>query len=273
MNAFERFVAFLSAQMTTPTAYGWYHLMCLAIMIGLCIGLGFAFRKASDKTIRIFLLCASLTFVIFEIFKQLVFSYNVDTDVWDYQWYAFPFQFCSSPMYVALLASIVKKGKFQDFLYSFLATFSLFAGLIVMIMPGDVFISDTVVNIQTMIHHGGMVVIGVVLFASKSVKFNHFTILKAMAVFATLVAIALLGGCIYVWAGGTETFNLFYINPYFNCHLPVFSTIQATCPYIIFLLSYLVGFSLAAYIVLLVAMGINKLIHVCADKRQKRVKS
>ena len=36
------------------------------------------------------------------------FSFNYDSlhTWWNYQWYAFPFQFCSTPMYVGLIAAL-----------------------------------------------------------------------------------------------------------------------------------------------------------------------
>lgn len=187
---------------------------------------------------------------------------------WAYQWYVFPFQFCSTPMYVCLLASLVKKGKFQDCLFAFLATFSIFGGLSVMLMPGDVFMSFIGINIQTMVHHGGMIIVGVVMYTSRACKLEHKSILKAGAVFLSLVSIAVLLNCVYVW-GGTATCNLFYISPFFPSTLPVFSTIYTQVPYVIFLLLYVLSFIFIAYVILLVAMLINKLI----NKNRKNNKS
>lgn len=264
---FNDFVNFLQTEMPVPSAYGWFHLLSIAIVIGLSIFLGIKFKNASEKKVKIFLLITSIILILFEAYKQLVFSYSYSQDgVWDFQWYAFPFQFCSTPMYVCLIASLIKKGKVQECLYSFLATFSLFGGLLVMLVPGDVFIEFIGINIQTMVHHGAMVVIGVVLYASKSIKLQHKTILKACYVFFTLVGIALAFDCIYYWLGGTETCNLFFISPYFPSTLPVFSVLWQNLPYLLFLLSYILGFSIIAYVVLLVVMLINK----CLQKKAKQ---
>lgn len=251
-----KFLEILKSTMTKPTLYGWYHLMCLAIVLGLSIFLGIRFRNASEKKIRIFLIISGVAMILFEIYKQFIFSYSINDGVvtWSYQWRSFPFQFCSTPMYVALLAGILKKGKLQESLYSFLATFGLFGGGIVMFIPSTVFMKYIAINIHTMFHHGMMVVIGVVLLSSKAVKIEHKTILKAVAVFISLTAIALLADCVYVWCGGTQDFNMFYISPYRETELIVFDKIQQNTHYIVFLLSYLVGFSLAGYAVLLIAM-------------------
>ena len=56
-----------------------------------------------------------------------------------------------------------------------------------------------------------------------------------------------------------ETFNMFYVSPYCDPSLPVYSNVQAIVPYPWSLVIYIAGFSLAAYIMLLGAMGIRKL--------------
>ena len=264
---FNKFVNFLQAEMPTPTLYGWFHLFCVGITIGLAIFLGIKFRNASEHSVRKFLIVTSMILIFFELYKQLIFSYSYDADyVWDYQWYAFPFQFCSTPMYVCLLAGLLKKGKIQNALFSFLGTYALLGGLLVMSMPGDVFMSFIGINIQTMVHHGAMIVIAVVLYSSKSIKLDHKTIINALLVFLVLISIALMGNCIYYWVSGVETFNLFYISPYYPSTLPVFDIIYTKVPYIVFLMLYVVGFTIAAYIMLLVVMLINKLLHLKNNK-------
>lgn len=273
MNWFEQILAGLDGKMETPTAFGWFHLMCwflvIVITVFLCM---FAVKLRHNKEqlakyTRIVVLTFGILVILLEVYKQLNFSFTPSEDggTWKYQWYAFPFQFCSTPMYVALVAGCVKKGKFQEFLYSYLATFALFAGLCVMFYPGDVFVSTTGINIQTMVCHGGMVVMGVFLWFSGQVKFEWKTILKALSVFCVLVTMALIMNIIFHSTGKTDTFNMFFISPYLPCTLPILSMIFDAVPYPIFLLIYIIGFTLAAFIMLACAMGINKLI-----KSQKR---
>jgi hypothetical protein len=53
-----------------------------------------------------------------------------------------------------------------------------------------------------------------------------------------------------------ETFNMFYISPYFISSLPVFDLIQENVPYVLFLIIYVVLLMLGAAIIL----GISKLV-------------
>lgn len=158
-----------------------------------------------------------------------------------------------------ILAGIIRKGRVHDNLLCYLATFAMFAGLCVMLYPGDVFVEFIGINIQTMVCHGSMIVISCLIFATKSIEINLKSILKALEVFVIVCAIALVANIIWHYCGNTETFNMFFISPYYNCTLPLLSMIYPKVPYVLFLIIYIVGFTLAATIVMLVAMMFNKI--------------
>lgn len=276
MNLLEKIIAALSGTMQEPLAYGWFHLMMFGIMIALTIIVAVRFKKSTDKQNKIILLVFAGVSILFEIYKQLVFSYNAVNDTWSYHWYAFPFQFCSTPMYIALIAAFLKKGKVQDAMYSFLATYGLIAGLVTIVTVGDIFVSTIGINIQTMVHHGGQVLIGVYLIASGRVKLNWKTPLKALPVFASLVAIALTLNIVIHQTVTASTFNMFFISPYFEPGIPVFPIIYDAVPYPIFLLAYLAAFTLIAYITTYLALGVKLLINAthsaitnCKVKKQQ----
>ena len=255
MTAFQKIMKFLDSSMTEPTAFGWFHLLCLGLVILTTVLLCVFARKFGDKGARVVVLTYSITTILLEVYKMLNYSFNWETNTWDFQWYAFPFQFCSTPMYVGLLAGCLKKCKFQEFLYSYLATFALFAGIGVMLIPGDVFISTIGINIQTMVCHGGMVIVGFYLYATKAVTPTVKTWLKAMAVFGVTASIAMILNLSLYKVAYPETFNMFFISPYWPSTLPVLSTIYTSVHYSIFLLCYLVFmFGCAIIIVMLVKL-------------------
>jgi len=257
MNWFEKIVAVLKTDMTKPTLYGWFHILVLGLIIAAIVLVCFKCKNISDKGFRKILLTVSIVMIGCELYKQLVYSYSVAADTWHYNWYYFPWQFCSVPMFAMLLVAVIKDGKFRDFLISFLATFSLFAGLVVMIYPGDVFSSLIGINIQTSIHHGAQIVIGVLMYVSGRVKMQHKTVLKGAAVFAVCVAVALIYNIAFHFIDPSVGANMFFIGPYVPCPTPVLSLFWGVVPYPVFLLIYLAGFTLAAYIILLVAMLIK----------------
>ncbi len=272
METLEKFIEFMQSEWSKPTLYGWQHLMFLGIMIVAIVLICLKCKNLTDKQFRRFMLAIGLTLIILEVFKQLNFAYNAE-DGWKYSWKQFPFQFCSVPMYVMLLVACLKECKFRDYLCSFLATFGLFAGLIVMLYPSTVLSSIIFRFSQSMIHHIGMVLGGFVVIVSGRVKFEHKTILKAMSVFSVIVCMAFVMNIIFHLSGNTASFNMFYIGPFSNSDIPVFKQIgmalNISADYLhignfVFLIIYIIGFSLASYIILLIEM----LIHKAVSKNQ-----
>ena len=129
----------LDSKMTTPTNYNWFHIMFIAIVIITTFLLCKYFKDSDKKTFNKIILFSWIIVVVLELYKQFVFSYSItDNNVtWDYQWYAFPFQFCSSPLYVLPFILLVKNEKIKEMFIAFTATFCFFGGLVVYIYPND----------------------------------------------------------------------------------------------------------------------------------------
>ncbi len=262
----------------TPRSYGLFHLISIALSIVLAVMLCAFHRKDKPDRVRKVVFAISVFVLVLEILKQINYSASFPEGggvTWDFQWYAFPFQFCSTPMYVGILQGFFKKGKIHDALCAFLATYAIFAGLCVMIYPNDVFISTLFICIQTMVCHGTMIPIGVYLMYTGHVKTEHKTILKAMCVFGAAMVIAFLLNEI-VYASGVlvpddETFNMFFISRHFPSTLPVYSAVHNVVPFPINMLIYFAGFSAAAFIMLLASMGIKKLYGTITKKKIKGI--
>ncbi len=272
----NEFLHWLEGTMATPTWFGWYHIMWLVIMVAVCV-LVYIFRnKISKKTVNIILLTTGIVLVIFEIYKQVIYSFDyhgVDQSAtWSYRWWAFPFQFCSTPMYLMILAGVLRKGKVYDCLTGYLATYALFAGLAVMVYPGGVFTSEIGINIQTMFWHSSMFMIGFLLLATRTVELKFKTVLKATIVFAIMVTLALVMDILWHFYGTEGTFNMFYISPYYPCTLPLLEIIYANTPYVVFLLIYIIGFMLVASFMMGFAKTFNLLEKHIAKRKAEKAK-
>lgn len=263
MDIWIKILQFLDASMETPLPYGWFHLLWLGLTALATVFLCVRGKKHSPKQIRNVVLGVAILCIVLEVYKQINYTFQLkDNGVTvDFQWYAFPWQFCSIPMYVGLLAGLIRKGKVHTALCAFLATYAIFAGICVMVYPVQVFIRTIGINIQTMVWHGSMIVIGVYLLYTGYVKITHKTILKALPVFlvAVLIAMALNEAAYRSGLLETDTFNMFYFSPYCDPSLPVYSIVQTIVPYPWSLILYVGGFTLAAYLILLVAIGIKRL--------------
>lgn len=261
MSFLQNLLRILDTGGAIPNLYGWYHIMWLAITALTTAALCYFHKKAPKDRARRIVLITAVTVAALEIYKQINYSFSYAEGIaFSYQWYAFPFQFCSTPMYVGLLAGLLPKGKLRDALMSYLATFAVFAGLCVMLYPGDVYVDTIGINIQTMICHGSMVAVGVYLLYCGEVKLEHKTVLKGAAVFTVCVTMAVVMNEIAHQTGLLEshTFNMFFISPHCTPSLPVYSAVQGAVPFPWCLVIYVAVFTLASWIIMLAAMWIGK---------------
>lgn len=261
MKFWIQLLQFMDTQMERPLPYGPFHLIWLAVTVGLSVWVGFGAKKHSQKQVSNVLLVTAIAVMLLEIYKQINYTFGDGSGEPAYQWYAFPWQFCSTPMYVGLLAGLIRKGRVYESLCAYLATFGLFAGAAVMVYPVTVFIGTVGINLQTMICHGSMIVIGVYLLASGQVKLEHKSILRALPVFAVMVGAAVVMNEVAYRTGllQTHTFNMFFISPYCEPSLPVYSLVQGAVPFPWCLVLYILGFTAAGYIMLLLGMGVKRL--------------
>ena len=249
-----------------PKPYGLLHIFSLLFMVILIYlfvtKLALKYNKKTDDKV---VFGIGLFLIIIEIYKQ-IFNTLVSTN--GYQWYMFPFQFCSVPMYIAIISSLLKEGKVKDAMYKFLAYYGLVAGTAVMLIPGDVFTSPyAVISFHSMLWHISLVVMGCYLLISRRLGFEFKKdIVPAFIVFVSVVTLAIIFNIIgyNAFFGNSEInvhghmMNLFFISPYYITTLPVLSLIQPRVPYPIFLLCYLVMFTLGVSLVWLVNNFIRK---------------
>lgn len=264
MNAFERAIKSIADwTIKTPTFYGWFHILWLCVTAAACTLIFVFRRKISPKAVRITLIVWGALLILLEVIKQLTVSFHCDGEsvFWSYPWWAFPFQLCSSPLYVALPAGLLKKGKIKDALQTFLATYALFGGLVAMLYPANMFTPSGFLSFHTMLWHSSMVSICFMLLATRTVKYGLRSMLGAFIVFCALAAVAIILNIVMHECAYSPGFNLFYISPYEAVNVPLVIYAYEHLPYAVYLLIYLSGFSVIAYLILLLSRAANALIN------------
>lgn len=265
MNGFEKIVYNLQATMNKPTAFGWFHLMWIGITIISIIILYLLRKKYNEKQLKAVLLIYGMIALILEVSKQIIWSYNYDpitlVKYWDYQWYSSAFQLCTMPIYVCILAAFLKKGKLRKSLLSFIAFYTIIGSFMTIIIPDSCFVPTILVNIHTMWLHCMSFVVSIYLLLTNEVELKIQNLKSSFVVFLFCVFIALILDIVMYKTGiiGNETFNMFFISPYFISTLPVFNIIQESVPYIIFLLIYIVVVLIGSIVVFTLAKLIQKL--------------
>ena len=255
MNFFEKMINATLFEMECPTFLSPFHLgFLIAFILATVIVSIWLYKIPNDYTVRAFVAVCWGIMLLFEVYKQInfAFSYNAQTQtvVWDYDWHSFPFQFCSSPLYLFPFAVFLKDCKVRDAFLAYLCTFSFFGGLVVMIYPGSVFTEDLMINVQTMVHHGLQALVGIVLTVSYRKKFTWTFFATGTIVFAGMLSVAMfLNWFVPNVIGTQDKFTMFSLSWIYGCELPLLDVIFEKAPYIVFLLSYIVGFCFVAALI------------------------
>ncbi len=268
INAVGRF---LHITVTPPQIFGWVHIVMLLGVIGITAFMCLKLQNVKDKTFRV--ICAVMwgVMLFFEIVKQFQYNTSLTDGVlkWNdqYAWHGFPFQLCSTPLFTMPIIAFVKDCKFRDSVIAFTATFAMFGGLVTILYPAQVFHVSLWINFQTIIHHSFQVIFGIYSIAYFRKRWNFKYFLSGIWTFVVMMGVAmLLNWAFYPLTKGAYL-SLFYISPYYPCTLPLVSMIYPVVPYIVFLLIYFVGFTLASMIIHWVAVGVMKLNEKITTKR------
>lgn len=264
MNLFEKFLYFLQGEMGKPKAFGWFHLFWIGLVIVFLVIL-YKRKDYSERELKMVLGIYGVGALILEVLKQLIWAFNFDPATnlvtWNYEWYAAPFQLCTTPIFASLICLFLKDGKLRNSLLSYMSFITILGSIATVVMPDSCFTSDILVNIHTMYLHLGSLVVSIYLLISGKVKLNFNHLKSAYFVFLVFVFLALILN-IGVYHSGVldgETFNMFYISPYFISSLPVFDIIQETFPYPLFFMFYLAVILLGTVVIYFISLGIEKI--------------
>ena len=250
-----------------PGAFSWFHLLWLGIMVVGCVVMALtAARKHDGKIDRIVIAAFSVILIGCEVFKQLFWF-----DYYDYyRFEIFPFQFCSVPIYVAIVASVIPWDKAREVCYRFLAFYGIIGGLAVMLVPTAVLYTYFIpMSIHAMLWHTVLVVMGVYLIVSRGYGKSLREMISPALMLLGFVALAIVGNIlVYHLHLNTpacqpgDNLSMFYISPYYPTQLPLLGVVQEFS-YPLFVVCYLLFFNGFSMIV----WGVTKLIRVVFRKR------
>lgn len=253
----EIILSILETKMLRPSPFGWFHLLWLALTVLAILSLHRRDGLYDNRQLKKVVGTYSIIALVLEVVKQVIWSidYNSATNIitWDYQWYAAPFQLCTTPLYACLISLFLdKNSKLRRSLLSYVAFVTILGSIATIFVPDSCFTETAIINIHTMWLHYGSFVVSVYLVMSGEIEPTLENLKNALKVFLIFTGIALLLN-IGVYHSGVlngETFNMFYISPYFISELPVFNIIQEKVPYMVFLLVYIFALSIGSLIVL-----------------------
>lgn len=215
----ETFLEKTAWPMAVPEPGSAFHL--LFVLFGLAAALWLsrraaAFCRKNEKAPFRFLLLCGLILAAGELYKQL-FLYEI-VNGGRYNWWYFPFQLCSTPMYLCLLLPLFqRRRRAAGLLFTYLQDFSLLGGVMALAEPSGLFHPYWTLTLHGLLWHILLVFLGLTIFraglADPGVRGYARTL-------PLLFLFCLIATAINVATGGQA--DMFYISPYYPVTQVVF---------------------------------------------------
>ena len=149
-----------------PKGYGPLHIFSTVFGFALCGFLAWKLRNADEKRSRKIIFTSGLILVMLDIYKQLFYHFYVDEGEPGYTWWILPFQLCNIAMYFCIIAPLLKKGKLQKNMYSFMMLYNLLSGGVSFIEPSGMLHAYPTLTAVSLIWHLMLVFVGLYLLFS-----------------------------------------------------------------------------------------------------------
>lgn len=254
----EDFIHFLQGTMEEPEVISWFHFIALIPIIALAILIPLFFRNTEEKTYKRILFIFWVVLIILEIFKQLIKSfYYGNPSYWEYSIRDFPFSVCSMVYYfipIILFVNKEKHPKIVDAATGYLCLICLTAGIVVCIYTKMATSTLIFINIQTFIHHGSQVVLGVFIYVWNRKNITIKTVYRSLIAFAITAVIAIIINVAFY----PHFINMFFINPTRITNLPVGNIVQEKAGYLVYLIAFLTVIALMTFLTYFVETSIYK---------------
>lgn len=245
IESIDRFFESVAIPMVPPPAYGAFHILFTLLGFALCAFCAWKLKNASEKSTRWILFTCGVLLTASEVFKQFFYYFAMMDN--SYSWGDFPFQLCSVPMYMCLIAPWLKPGKLQRGMYSFMVLYNLLGGAISFTEPSGLLHGHWFLTIHACIWHMLLVFVGLFLCFSKRGGNRKSDYASATWTFIALCAIAFILNCFVQFGLGKEM-NMFFVGPG-NSPIIVFKQFSEWFGWYINTPIYILALCLGAYII------------------------
>jgi len=220
-----------------PQLFGSFHIIAalLSVAAAVIASVFFSRRIRNEKDVRRILAVTGWLLLFLEVYKQFFLYYIVNKGAFDF-WF-FPFQLCSVPMYLCLLLPLFKSDS-RVTLMTFMSGYTFVSAAAALIYPEDMLRPYIALTIHGFIWHGLLLFISLLIILTGCTDASLKGLRRAAALFAILSIIALIiniaaeavmpairdahPSVSHDWAA------MFYLNPFHISPQPVISTIQKT---------------------------------------------
>ena len=231
--------------MEPPPLFGAFHLFAFALSLEIPIILARGL-KARIKNPQAHLFHLGVLLACMEAYKQL-FLYCVVNDMHYNFWY-FPFQLCSMPMYICLCLPLLSE-KAKKAAYTFLFDFTLPGALLALIFPADMMRPYVTMTAHAFLWHALLIYIALTVFHAGLLKKDRKSFISAAGLYLFLALAAfVLNLVLDPLAEYGSRPGLFYLSPYYITDQPVFHDIAVRFGIPAELLIYVLSYLLCAFL-------------------------
>ena len=225
---------------------------------GLCAESARRREKAEDR----FYLAAGLVLLCAEIWKQYVLTFRIGEGA--YQWWYFPFQLCSVPVYLCLLIPFCGKNRgLRRAMVTFLADFSVLSGLIAFLDTSGMHYGYAPLTVMSYLWHIGIAAVGI----RSGLKQEGLTLRCFVPAAGIYLGCCLIAELINLNLDRFGVINMFYINPHYEMNQIVFASMRQFLPNQAVIAVYIIMTVLGAFLIHLLWMGIGRLRYGSEDNR------
>lgn len=265
MNFIEEIMKATVCPIERPAAYGLYHILFMIISLTIIITFCYFMRKSSDKTFRIVLISLGSFLILTEIYKQFYYLYAIGME--GYDWDMLPFQLCSVPMYISVIAGCMKKCKVRDIICEYLVTIGFLGGIMAYIEPSGILHDDLFKLLHSSIWHAMLIWIALYILFTNNACHNLKNYPKALIALGVVVIVATTLNLVFRDKASVG-FNMCYISPFRNTPLAVFKDFDVFFKNllgnypgrIVSIIIYLIGVSLGGFVIYLISYYLKNVI-------------
>ena len=260
----QQILEYTAWRMDAPPMFGAFHIAAVLIAVIIAAaGAVRAKRLSAGGRFRLLETCGWVL-VILEVYKQLFLYYVVNGSVYD--WWYFPFQLCSVPMYLCIMLPLLYRsadGRGADDpgtcaaspVLTFLAAYTFTGAAAALIIPEDYLRSYVTLTLHGFVWHGILLLISLTVLLSRTADLSLRAFARATMLFLAMCAAAV---CINIaveplMAASYEEgliphsyAAMFYLNPYHLSPQPLVGEIQKSAG---------IPLGLALYVISIIAVS------------------
>ena len=206
----EQLLRLTALPMETPPVYGRFHLLFVVFGCAVAIAAAWLLRgcrseKAAGRVFGII----GIILLLGEIYKQLFHFVIIGKG--SYDWWIFPFQLCSLPMYLCLLMPLIHSSNRRQVLATFLLDFGLLGALGTFIDPSGLMHPDLILTLHGFVWHVILVFLGFYILMSGQADLSLRGFGRTLPLFAFCCILAEIFNYLFHTLGEID---LFYISQY-----------------------------------------------------------